>query len=142
MTGAPRVRISLSEQRAYFYKGEQLAGVSLISSGREGYGTVTGNFHIVQKERHHTSTLFGAYVAADGLIVQRDVDTRKDPRPAGAHYVGAPMPHWMRIVGGIGMHKGHLPGYPASHGCIRLPRDMAEAFYGAVSVGTPVRIER
>ena len=58
------------------------------------------------------------------------------------HYAGAPMPFWMRIVGGIGMHKGNLPGYPASHGCIRLPGEMAEAFYGAVSVGTPVRIEQ
>ena len=141
MAGAPRVRINLSEQRAYFYKGEQLAGESLISSGREGRDTVTGNFHIIQKERHHSSSLFGAYVAADGRIVQRDVDTGKDPKPAGAHYVGAPMPYWMRIVGGTGMHEGNLPGYAASHGCIRMPRVMAAAFFGAVSVGTPVKIE-
>lgn len=142
MTGPPRVRIVLSEQRAYFYKGEALAGVSPISSGKEGRDTMTGNFHIIEKEKYHESSLFGAYVAEDGRIVQRDVDTRKDPRPPGTHFVGAPMPHWMRIVGGTGMHKGTLPGYPASHGCIRLPGDMAEAFYGAVSVGTPVTIER
>ena len=142
MTGSPRVRISLSEQRAYFYKGEQLAGVSLISTGSENLETVTGDFHIVEKQRYHESSLFGAYLAADGRVVQRDVDTRKDRRPPGTHYAGAPMPFWMRIVGGIGMHKGHLPGYPASHGCIRLPGEMAEAFYGAVSVGTPVRIEQ
>lgn len=142
MEGAPRVRIALSEQRAYFYKGDALAGVSLISSGEEGRDTVTGNFRIIEKEKYHESSLFGAYVAADGRVVQRDVDTRKDPKPPGTHFVGAPMPHWMRIVGGTGMHKGTLPGYPASHGCIRLPGDMAEAFYGAVSVGTPVTIER
>lgn len=141
MQGAPRVRINLAEQRAYFYKGEQLAGVSLISSGREGRETVSGDFRIVEKQKHHVSSLFGAYVASDGRVVQADVDTRKDKRPPGTRYVGAPMPHWMRIVGGIGMHEGFLPGYPASHGCIRLPKEMAAAFYDAVSVGTPVRIE-
>ncbi len=141
MEGTPRVRINLAEQRAYFYKGEQLAGVSLISSGREGRETVSGDFRIVEKQKHHVSSLFGAYVASDGRVVQADVDTRKDKRPPGTRYVGAPMPHWMRIVGGIGMHEGFLPGYPASHGCIRLPKEMAAAFYDAVSVGTPVRIE-
>lgn len=115
--------------------------MSHISSGKEGRDTVTGNFRIIQKERHHSSSLFGAYVGADGRVVQRDVDTGKDPMPSGAHYVGAPMPYWMRIVGGTGMHEGNLPGYPASHGCIRMPKAMAAAFFGAVSVGTPVRIE-
>lgn len=141
MEGTPRVRINLTEQRAYFYKGGQLAGVSLISSGREGRDTVTGEFRIVEKQKHHESSLFGAYVAADGRVVQRDVDTRIDKRPEGTHYVGAPMPHWMRIVGGTGMHEGFLPGYPDSHGCIRMPKEMAAVFYDAVSVGTPVCIE-
>lgn len=141
MQGEPRVRINLTDQRAYFYKGGQLAGVSRISSGREGLDTVTGDFRIVEKQEHHESSLFGAYVAADGRVVQRDVDTRKDKRPEGTRYVGAPMPHWMRIVGGTGMHAGSLPGYPASHGCIRLPKEMAAVFYNAVSVGTSVSIE-
>lgn len=59
MVGRPAVRISISEQRAYFYKGGQLAGVSLISSGRAGRETVTGNFHIIQKDKHHESSMFG-----------------------------------------------------------------------------------
>ena len=50
------------------------------------------------------------------------------------------MPYFMRIVGGIGMHAGYLPGYPASHGCIRMPEFMAENFFNSVSVGTPVTI--
>jgi lipoprotein-anchoring transpeptidase ErfK/SrfK len=50
------------------------------------------------------------------------------------------MPYFMRIVGGIGMHAGYLPGYPASHGCIRMPEFMAENFFRSVSVGTPVTI--
>jgi len=51
------------------------------------------------------------------------------------------MPYFMRIVGGTGMHEGFLPGYPASHGCIRMPSFMAEAFFRNVAVGTPVKVE-
>ena len=100
--------------------------MSLISSGREGRNTVTGNFHIIQNDKNHESSLFGEYV-----------DTGKDALPRGAHYNGAKMPNFMRIVAGIGMHEGFLPGYPASHGCIRLPALMAEAFFRSVAVGTP-----
>lgn len=142
MVGPPSVRISLSEQRAYFYKGDQLAGVSLVSTGREGRRTTTGDFHIVEKQRYHESSLFGNYVNSSGKVVQGNVDTRKHRRPKGARYAGAPMPFWMRIVGGTGMHEGQLPGYPASHGCIRMPREMAEAFYRSLEVGTPVTIAK
>lgn len=141
MTGRPSVRISLTLQRAFFYKDGQLAGVSEISSGREGRNTVTGNFHIIQKDLHHVSSLFGDYLDDHGAVIQKNVDTSKDPKPPGAHYDGAKMPYFMRIVGGTGMHEGYLPGYPASHGCIRMPGFMAAAFYRSVEVGTPVSIE-
>jgi lipoprotein-anchoring transpeptidase ErfK/SrfK len=141
MFGSPSVRISLSQQRAYLYKGRQLAGVSLISSGREGLDTVTGSFRILEKDEDHTSSLFGDYLHADGTVIQKDVDTSKDAKPPGAVYEGADMPNWMRIVGGTGMHAGFLPGYPASHGCIRMPPIMAEHFFHSVKVGTPVSIE-
>lgn len=141
MTGSPSVRISLARQRAYFYKGGRLAGVSRISSGREGLNTVTGSFHIMEKDQEHRSSLFGDYLDAGGVVIQKDVDTSKDPKPAGAHYVGANMPNWMRITGGTGMHEGYLPGYAASHGCIRMPGFMAAAFFRSLEVGTPVSIE-
>ncbi len=141
MTGSPSVRISLSRQRAYFYKGGALAGVSRISSGREGLDTVTGHYRILEKDREHRSSLFGDYLGADGEVVQKDVDTSKDPMPPGATYQGANMPNWMRITGATGMHTGFLPGYPASHGCIRMPDFMAAAFFRSLEVGTPVSIE-
>ena len=141
MTGSPSVRINLSKQRAYFYKGGELAGVSILSSGREGYDTVTGSFRITEKDEEHASSLYGTYVHASGSVIQENVDTRKHPRPPGARYKGADMPYWMRITGGTGMHAGYLPGYPASHGCIRLPLPMAEAFFRSIKVGTPVQIE-
>jgi hypothetical protein len=141
MAGKPSVRISLSRQRAYFYKDGALAGVSRISSGLEGLDTVTGSFHITQKDRDHVSSLFGDYVDANGTVLQKDVDTSKDPKPKGALYDGARMPYFMRIVGATGMHEGFLPGYAASHGCIRMPGFMAAAFFRSVEVGTPVSIE-
>lgn len=140
MTGSPSIHISLGQQEAYFYKGGKLAGVSLISSGREDLGTVTGNFRIIEKDKEHRSSLFGSYVDAEDNVVQEEVDTRKDPKPPGSHFVGARMPYFMRIVGGTGMHEGYLPGYPASHGCIRMPEAMAEAFFRSTPLGTPVKI--
>ena len=139
-TGKPSVRISLSEQRAYFYKGDKLVGVSLISSGSEGRNTVTGKFHIIQKDVTHQSSLFGDYVDANGVVVAKNVNTSTDPMPKGAHFDGANMPYFMRIVDGTGMHEGYLPGYPASHGCIRMPGFMAKAFFRSLSLGTPVSI--
>ena len=138
--GAPSLRISLGEQRVYFYKGDQLVGVSLISSGREGLNTGTGNFKIIQKDKDHKSSQFGDYVDATGAVVKKDIDLKKDPIPPGAHFDGAKMPYFMRIVGGTGMHEGFLPGYPASHGCIRMPGFMAETFFNNVSLGTPVEV--
>ncbi len=140
LSGSPRITISLSEQKAYFYKGDTLAGVSRISTGREGYNTPAGNFKIIQKNIDHESNLYGDYVDQYGNVVRKDVDVRKDPKPAGAKFDGADMPYFMRIHGGVGMHAGFLPGYPASHGCIRMPEHMARAFYNNVSHGTPVKV--
>lgn len=139
--GSPSIVIRLSEQRAYFFKGDELAGVSTISTGREGFGTPKGNFRIQQKDKNHASGTYGDYVDAEGRIVKKDIDRFKDPMPHGTRFDGAKMPFFMRITGGVGMHEGFLPGYPASHGCIRMPRFMAEAFFRNVEVGTPVSIE-
>ena len=138
--GKPSIKIKLSEQRAYFYKGGQLVGVSQLSTGREGLNTPNGRFSISQKDVAHVSSKYGDYVDAAGNVVVPNVDAEKDPKPPGTHFKGAPMPYFMRIVGGVGMHAGYLPGYPASHGCIRMPEFMAENFFKSVSTGTPVTI--
>ncbi len=138
--GNPSVKISLGEQRAYFYKSGVLVGVSQLSTGREGLNTPIGTFKIIQKDKDHVSSLFGDYVDSAGNVVVPNVDVKKDPKPPGAHFRGTPMPYFMRIVSGTGMHAGYLPGYPASHGCIRMPEFMAENFFRSVSVGTPVTI--
>jgi hypothetical protein len=138
--GKPSVKISLVEQRAYFYKNGLLVGVSQLSTGREGLNTPFGHFSIIQKDVNHVSSRYGDYVDANDNVVKPNVDVEKDPKPPGTHFKGAPMPYFMRIVGGIGMHAGYLPGYPASHGCIRMPGFMAQNFFKSVSTGTPVTI--
>src|SRR5437868_13830788 len=138
--GKPSITISLREQRAYFYKSGVLVGVSQLSTGREGLNTPYGHFSIIQKDQNHVSSLFGDYVDAAGNVVKPNVDITKDPKPPGTHFKGAPMPYFMRVTQGIGLHAGYLPGFPASHGCIRMPQFMAQDFFKSVSVGTPVTI--
>lgn len=140
ISGKPSIKIRLSEQRAYFYKGGQLVGISQISTGREGTGTPSGSYKIVEKDPDHISNLYGDYVDSAGNVVEANVGIKTHPKPPGTRFKGAPMPYFMRIVGGVGMHAGYLPGYPASHGCIRMPEFMAENFFRSVSLGTPVTI--
>jgi lipoprotein-anchoring transpeptidase ErfK/SrfK len=140
VSGKSSVKIKLSEQRAYFYKGGELVGVSQLSTGREGLVTPSGTYSISQKDKDHASSKYGDYVDSADNVVVPNVDVTKDPKPPGTHFKGAPMPYFMRIVGGVGMHAGYLPGYPASHGCIRMPEFMAENFFKSVNTGTPVTI--
>jgi hypothetical protein len=138
--GKPRIVINLTEQRLRYFKGDKLVGVSPISSGREGNATLNGKFRILDKDIDHRSSLYGCYADESGNMVVEDVDSRRDPRPSGTKFVGARMRYFMRIVGGIGMHEGYLPGYPASHGCIRLPTKMAAIFFEHTPQGTPVEV--
>ncbi len=140
VSGRPRIEIALADQKLRYYRGDQLVGESPVSTGREGFQTVVGRFAICEKDLDHESSMFGDYVDAEGRVVQGDVDARKDPRPAGTRFDGADMRWFMRITGATGMHAGYLPGFPASHGCIRLPAEMAEIFFRETPMGTPVEI--
>ena len=64
----------------------------------------------------------------------------KDKAPPGTRFEGSKMHYFMRFVGGTGMHEGFLPGYPASHGCVRMPGHMAATFFKNVDIGTPVTV--
>lgn len=139
-----RVRIDLSEQTAYFYRGERKVGQSRVATGRSGHSTPTGSFTILEKVAHKRSSLYGRIYDADGNLVEGDADTRQHSVPEGGRYVGAPMPYWMRLTSsGIGMHVGPIPnpGRPASHGCVRMPREMARTLFTHAPVGTRVVIE-
>jgi L,D-transpeptidase catalytic domain len=140
VAGAPSIVIDLGGQRAYFYRSGEVVGMSPISSGREGYRTPTGQFKIIQKNRDHHSNLYGDYVDSSGNVVVRNVGVVEDPKPPGTRFRGAPMPYFMRIYSGIGMHAGYLPGVPDSHGCIRMPLRMAQLFFANAPSGTPVSV--
>jgi len=108
-----RVVISLSDQLAYAYRDDELIGVSTISSGTDEKPTPTGIFPILEKKRMHRSI----------------------------KYDNAPMPFMQRLDDwGIALHGGNLPGYPASHGCVRLPVGFASKLFAATEVGTTVMI--
>lgn len=107
-----RIEVSLSKQKAVIFKDNVPYLKTPISTGKKGFGTPKGTFVITNKYVDWISTLYDAE-----------------------------MPFFMRLsCGPVGLHAGALPGYPASHGCIRLPYENAKAFFGAVDVGTIVRI--
>lgn len=139
--GSAKLRISLSEQRVYLYKGDVLIGDSKCSSGKNGFETPPGTYRVMEKSKDHASNLYGNFVDAEGNVVQKDVDTSKMQAPEGAIFVGAKMPFFQRFTNGYGLHAGIVPNHRASHGCVRLPRVMAERFYEQTQVGTPVFIE-
>jgi lipoprotein-anchoring transpeptidase ErfK/SrfK len=135
------VVVSLSKQRAYLMIGDQVVADSPISSGKRGHTTPSGHFSVLEKDPDHRSSIYGDYVDSSGRVVRAGISAKIDSAPSGTHYVGAPMTWFMRLTGeGVGMHVGILPGYAASHGCIRMPSDGAKLFYDHVKVGTPVEV--
>ncbi|HWT11385.1 MAG TPA: L,D-transpeptidase family protein, partial [Allosphingosinicella sp.] len=107
--GPVEIVISLPLQRAYVFRGGTLIGASSVSSGREGHESPIGRFQILEKRRHHRSN----------------------------RYNSAPMPFMQRLNWyGVALHGGEVPGYPASHGCIRLPMAFARHLFAATATGT------
>jgi lipoprotein-anchoring transpeptidase ErfK/SrfK len=105
--------IDLSTQRATLYRNGVVIAASTVSTGSRGRNTPTGVFTILQKEVYHRSRT----------------------------YDDAPMPYMQRLTWkGVALHAGHVAGYPASHGCIRLPRGFAKKLYAVTRLGTPVMI--
>ena len=140
--GSPLIKINRGQQKAFFYKGGTLVGISRISSGTEDHGTPAGKYKISEKDEDHVSSAYGVFKnKATGMTTNDNVDIRVDKIPPGEIFYNAPMPNFMRINGGIGMHTGYLPGYAASHGCIRMPHHMSEKFFANVALGTPVIVE-
>jgi lipoprotein-anchoring transpeptidase ErfK/SrfK len=133
------IEIDLQEQTAYLLRNGRAVLSTPISSGRYGHLTDVGSFKVMEKERNHFSTLYGRIEDARGNTVVADADSDM-PVPRGGKFVPAPMRYFIRFNNSIGMHAGYLPGYPASHGCVRLPGEKAIAIFNAVDIGTPVTV--
>jgi lipoprotein-anchoring transpeptidase ErfK/SrfK len=139
MAQKTRVIINLSEQRVYLVERGKVILIAPIASGKPGWSTPTGNFAIISKDIDHRSRNFGSVVDGFGRIVILNA-TPATHVPAGFYYRPAPMPYYMEFSPAIGMHSGYLPGYPASHGCVRIPGNIAGQFFQRVHVGTAVRV--
>lgn len=139
------IEISLGEQRARLFhtQGAQrrLAIDTPVSTGKMGYETSPGTFRIQEKLEEKQSTLYGTWLDANGVAVPSNGHSAQRP-PGASQFLGAEMPYWMRLHGGIGMHIGEVPGYPASHGCIRVPESVQPLIFSKVGLGTPVRVVR
>ena len=136
---ATSVEIDLEAQTAYLLQNGRPILATPISSGRYGHLTERGEFKILEKERSHYSSMYGKIVDARGNTIVADADA--DMRvPPGGKFIPAPMHYFMRFNGADGMHAGYLPGYPASHGCVRMPEEYAVALFNSVGVGTPVTV--
>ena len=114
-SGGVRIVVSIPLQKAYVFDDGELLWTSPVSTGKRGHETPTGSFPILQKKVHHRSN----------------------------KYDDAPMPYMQRLTwSGIALHAGHVPGYPASHGCIRLPRSHAKRLFAITDGGTTVTITK
>src|SRR3954466_6762681 len=141
-SGSAKIVVHIGEQKAYFYKGKTLVGETTVSTGKPGFGTPPGHYTVLSKDADHVSTVFGDYVDSYGSVVRSNIDSRKDSRPKGSHFDGARMPYAMFFRGGYAMHQGYVPPFAASHGCIRIPKGMAETFFNNASPGTPVIVKQ
>jgi hypothetical protein len=141
-SGKVSIRISLPDQIAEFERGGRPIGWCYVATGKEGFGTKPGKYRIMEKIEDKHSNRYGWIEDEFGNVVNPDAKAG-DRVPEGMIYVPAPMPYWMRLTSyGIGMHGGFIPepGKPASHGCIRLPKQFVPILYDSVDVGTQVII--
>lgn len=133
------IEIDLTAQKAWVLHEGKRVYETPISSGRSSHPTPAGEFAVTEKSRDHRSSLYGHIVDGSGRVIDGDADS-DTPVPPGAKFVQAPMKYFLRFDGAIGMHAGRLPGYPASHGCVRLPQGKAALFFNIAEIGTPVRV--
>ncbi|HST31803.1 MAG TPA: L,D-transpeptidase family protein [Chthoniobacterales bacterium] len=133
--------VSIPKQRAYLMIGDQIVADGPVSSGKRGHETPRGHFSVMEKDPNHHSSLYGDFVDRSGRTVRAGVSAHIDSAPSGTHFAGASMKWFLRLTGeGVGMHIGILPGYPASHGCVRESVEGAKLFYDHAKVGTPVDV--
>jgi L,D-transpeptidase catalytic domain len=140
--GKVTVTISLPDQIAEFQRDGRDIGWCYVATGREGFGTRAGTYKITEKIVDKYSNRYGWIEDEFGNVVNPDAKAGQKVEE-GMVYVPAPMPYWMRLTSyGIGMHGGYIPepGKPASHGCIRMPKEIVATVFDAVEVGTPVTI--
>jgi len=126
MAGKKEITIDLTDQKLTALEDGKVIFDTPVSTGRVGYETPTGDFKAYAKKKHNRSTLY---------------PIRKNGKRGGAK-----MPYTIRVTGAYTIHEGTLwkdgegNAYPASHGCIRVGKDVASKFYKWTDIGTPIKI--
>jgi lipoprotein-anchoring transpeptidase ErfK/SrfK len=133
------IDLDLATQKATLYQDGDPVYSCPISSGRQSHPTPVGDFEVIEKDPNHKSTLYGKILDGRGHVVKSSADIATAV-PKGCHFEQAPMKWFLRFDGAAGMHAGILPGYPASHGCVRMPAEKAKLFYDIAQLGTPVHV--
>ncbi len=137
--GSTWIHVDLERQQAFLHKGGAIVMSTAISSGKRSRPTRAGEFWISQKIRNHYS-YYGKFVSRKtGQVIADDINSKYNTWwPKGAYFKADAIPYFMRFNGPIGIHAGECPGYPASHGCIRMPDLQAAAFFSQSYHGTKV----
>jgi len=137
------ITIDTDLQRAEFYDGSERIGWARVATGINHFATPRGRFTIIEKVVDKTSNSYGDIYDDRGRLKIVNAKRGVHRIPPGGRFEGAEMPYFMRLTqSGVGIHGGHVPepGIPASHGCIRLPEELAPIVYQHARVGTPIRI--
>ena len=131
------IHICLEQQRGRLYVNGAVAADWPVSTGKEGHGTPTGTFPILEKKKKHNSSVWGTIVDRNDICVVESADSRRDRVPPGGSFLGAKMHNWQRLTGsGVGIHTGPVRcNQRVSHGCIRTPGFVAEALFNITQVG-------
>ena len=140
--GKISLSIDLGDQNIKVMRGSREIGWAYVATGIEGRGTPAGTYSISEKVVDKYSNRYGWIENELGQVVDSDASPGDAVGP-GEYYMPAPMPYWMRLTDyGIGMHVGHIPqpGEPASHGCIRMPKEFVPTLFNMVDIGTRVKI--
>lgn len=135
------IYISLTKQRAWLFVNKEVAVETPISSGKRSAMTPRGDFAIVEKNATQESHLYGDFVDRQERVVRAGVSSQIDSAPSGTVFRAVPMLYHLRLNWtGLALHAGLLPGYPAAHGNVRFPEEIARLIFDNVQVGTPVTI--
>lgn len=134
-----RVLIELENQRGHLLVDGKEAMDFPVCTGKDTHKTPRGKFSIIEKQRKYRSHSYGSVYDSAGNMAVADA-TPRTKVPSGGKYVGASMPLWMRLHGGVGMHVGTVYRNASSHGCIRIPSEACSIIFEKCPVGTPVRI--
>ncbi len=131
-----RVKVSIKNRMAYVMEGSKPLLIMPVTVGTASNPTPRGNFRIFNKTHYHRANTHGYAISPSGRVIPCYLRNK----PSGWKFKGTPMPYWCEFKGAYGFHTGWMKPFPASHGCLRMHKNVSPKFFRLVSNGTPVNI--